>query len=457
MWDFEGFSMMPEPLGTVVSDDIWKKFDMDALHSSEGYVHVNFSSFDIIPEPFDDTDCSDYPEIRHHDCMWAGLCISKEHNKILSTKNQRISPPRIVQAGKSLLKSRSSSDSMDHLQQEKFFMKNQHQRMDSLESDGGSPRSESPQTSSESSEDDSDSERDIPTFKHDQFSINEKLIECISAPVSEVTGQCVRSSLKIKVKVNETDNDESIDTRNNINTSKQTEVSNTLIDHCYYINHPTSIKKLDYLGVQTPSDSEEEIDVVSFEKPASLSTLPSIVDHKILQSTVKTVLNDKPAPRPRGRPPNSSRKRPAQNQEQEQKPAKRAAVQRSCQKKITNVPKNISSSISIPSNTKKYLLSAIVASEDEPDTDKRNLHNNMERQRRIELRNAFDDLRCLIPDLQIKDKAPKVAILRQGSKYCMKLRETEKKLVAQKLELKKRQYKLRTKLSLLRRCLAEKR
>lgn len=203
--------------------------------------------------------------------------------------------------------------------------------------------------------------------------------------------------------------------------------------------------------------SEEEIDVVSFEKPASLSTLPSIVDHKILQSSVKTVLNDKPAPRPRGRPPNSSRKRPAENQEQEQKPAKRAAVQRSCQKKITNVPKNISSSISIPTNTEKYLLPVTVASEDEPDTDKRNLHNNMERQRRIELRNAFDDLRCLIPDLQIKDKAPKVAILRQGGKYCMKLRENEKKLLAQKLDLKKRQDKLRTKLSLLRRCLAKQR
>ncbi|XP_074098305.1 bHLH transcription factor Myc [Cotesia typhae] len=448
MWHLEGFSMMP--LGTVVSDDIWKKFDMDLLHSSEGYVHVNFSSFDIIPESFDDTNCSNYPEIRHHDCMWAGLCISKEHNKILSNTNQRISPPIIIPAGKSLLKSRSSSDSMDH--PELFFIQNQHQRMDSLESDGGSPRSESPQTSSESSEGESDSERDIPTFKHDHFSINEKLMECISAPVSEVTGQCVRSSLKIKVEVNETSHDESIDARNNTNTSKQTEVSNTLIDHCYYINHPTSIKKLDYLGVQTPSDSEEEIDVVSFEKSASFDDFGSLVDQKMTK-----VLYDKPASRPRGRPPNASRKRPAQNEEQEQIPAKRAAVQRSCQKKITNVPKNISSPISIPTNTEKYIPPVTVASDDEPDVEKRNLHNNMERQRRIELRNAFEGLRCLIPDLQIKDKAPKVAILRQGGKYCMKLRESEKKLIAQKLELKKRQDKLRTKLSLLRRCLAKQR
>lgn len=252
MWDCDSYIMMSP--GTVVSDDIWKKFDMDVLHSSEGYVHVNISSFDIIPEPFVKRNCSKYLEIRHHDCMWAGLCISKDHNKILSTTNQRFSPPRIIPAGKSLLKSRSSSDSMDHQQQEQFFIKNQHQRIEGLESDGGSPRSESPQASSVSS-DESDSDRDIPTFKHDHFSINEKLMECISAPVSEVTGQCVRSSLKIKVEVNETDHDESIDARNNTNTSKQTEVSNTLIDHCYYINHPTSIKKLDYLGVQTPSDS----------------------------------------------------------------------------------------------------------------------------------------------------------------------------------------------------------
>lgn len=173
---------------------------------------------------------------------------------------------------------------------------------------------------------------------------------------------------------------------------------------------------------------------------------------------MNTVLNDKPVPRPRGRPPNVNRKRPAQSQAQEQRPAKRIAVQRSCQKKALKVPKNSPLPISISTNILKYTPPSIATSDDdEPGTDKRNLHNNMERQRRIELRNAFDDLRCLVPELKIKEKAPKVAILRQGGKFCIKIRELEEELIREKMELKKRQDKLRTRLSYLRRCLAKKR
>ncbi|XP_057318687.1 transcriptional regulator Myc-B [Microplitis mediator] len=459
MWENEGFSTMEEPLGTVVSDDVWKKFELDAPVLTDSN-HRERLFEDCSAESSDNKNCLDYPEIRHHDCMWAGLCISKEHNKILSTKKDKSFAHKIVTANRSLLISKTSSASTFHQTQEQFPTKNQHpQRIDNLESDGDSTR---PETSQSSSESDTDSEHDVPIFKHDQFSINDKLIECMSAPVSEVTGQCVRSSSNIKVEVNETDdnetddNDNSIDIRTNVNTSKQTEISNTLNDHCYYINHQNS-KKVDYLGVQTPSDSDEEIDVVTFEKPAALPTLPSTVDHKVFQSTVNTVLNDKPVPRPRGRPPNVNRKRPAQSQAQEQRPAKRIAVQRSCQKKPLKVSKN-SPLPSTSTDIVKYTPPSIGTSDDdEPDTDKRNLHNNMERQRRIELRNAFDDLRCLVPELKIKEKAPKVAILRQGGKFCIKIRELEEELIAEKIELKKRQDKLRTKLSYLRRCLAKKR
>lgn len=255
MWGNEGFSTMEEPLGTVVSDDVWKKFDLDAPLFTDSHHYRERSFEDSTAESGDNKNCLDYPEIRHHDCMWAGLCISKEHNKILSTKKDKSLAHKIVTASQNLLISKTSSASTFHQTQEQFSTKNQHpQRIDNLESDGDSTRPETPQSSSES---DTDSEHDVPIFKHDQFSINEKLIECMSAPVSEVTGQCVRSSSSIKVEVNETDySDNSINTRTKLSTSKQTEISNTLNDHCYYINHQNS-KKLDYLGVQTPSDSGE--------------------------------------------------------------------------------------------------------------------------------------------------------------------------------------------------------
>lgn len=63
---------------------------------------------------------------------------------------------------------------------------------------------------------------------------------------------------------------------------------------------------------------------------------------------------------------------------------------------------------------------------DEADTiEKRNLHNNMERQRRIGLKNLFEELKCQIPSLKDKERAPKVNILREAASYCTKLRRDD--------------------------------
>lgn len=63
---------------------------------------------------------------------------------------------------------------------------------------------------------------------------------------------------------------------------------------------------------------------------------------------------------------------------------------------------------------------------DEAETvEKRNLHNNMERQRRIGLKNLFEELKCQIPSLKDKERAPKVNILREAASYCSKLRRDE--------------------------------
>lgn len=91
---------------------------------------------------------------------------------------------------------------------------------------------------------------------------------------------------------------------------------------------------------------------------------------------------------------------------------------------------------------------------DEIDTiDKRNQHNDMERQRRIGLKNLFEELKCQIPGLKDKERAPKVSILREAANLCRKFNREEE----EKAALKKRQAKLYQRVSVLRTSLASQR
>lgn len=92
-------------------------------------------------------------------------------------------------------------------------------------------------------------------------------------------------------------------------------------------------------------------------------------------------------------------------------------------------------------------------SEPEP-SEKRSLHNNMERQRRIDLRNAFEDLRLLVPEVSKKERAAKVVILREASTYCNNLTNIHHNSLARIDELKSTQEWLRKRVSSLRRKFA---
>ena len=81
----------------------------------------------------------------------------------------------------------------------------------------------------------------------------------------------------------------------------------------------------------------------------------------------------------------------------------------------------------------------------------------MERQRRIDLRNAFEDLRLLVPGVNQKERAAKVAILREASKYCGELTNISACKIRQVEELRRQQERLRARVSQLRRSLAAKR
>ncbi|KAM8720504.1 hypothetical protein ACLKA7_006534 [Drosophila subpalustris] len=74
---------------------------------------------------------------------------------------------------------------------------------------------------------------------------------------------------------------------------------------------------------------------------------------------------------------------------------------------------------------------------DEADTiEKRNLHNDMERQRRIGLKNLFEALKKQIPNIRDKERAPKVNILREAAKLCEQLTSEERELSLKRQLLK---------------------
>lgn len=60
--------------------------------------------------------------------------------------------------------------------------------------------------------------------------------------------------------------------------------------------------------------------------------------------------------------------------------------------------------------------------------DHRDLHNSMERQRRVDLRHNFDLLKSAVPDLAINGKASKLNILKQGALYCQRLNKLNNRM-----------------------------
>lgn len=74
----------------------------------------------------------------------------------------------------------------------------------------------------------------------------------------------------------------------------------------------------------------------------------------------------------------------------------------------------------------KHQRRNISDSDDADSQEKRNLHNDMERQRRIGLKNLFEELKSTIPNIADKERAPKVNILREATILCTRLtREAE--------------------------------
>lgn len=95
------------------------------------------------------------------------------------------------------------------------------------------------------------------------------------------------------------------------------------------------------------------------------------------------------------------------------------------------------------------------SSDSEPDScEKRSLHNNMERQRRVDLRNAFEDLRVVVPALSPNPRAAKVVILKEASHYCHQLTADARSLQQESSILERERDRLLARVSFLRKQVA---
>ncbi|XP_074832373.1 protein L-Myc [Carettochelys insculpta] len=90
------------------------------------------------------------------------------------------------------------------------------------------------------------------------------------------------------------------------------------------------------------------------------------------------------------------------------------------------------------------------ASSDSEDMAKRKNHNYLERKRRNDLRSRFQALRDQVPSLANCPKTPKVVILSKAAEYLQLLVHAERRMAAEKRQLKLRQHQLLKRLALLK-------
>nr|XP_009940314.1 PREDICTED: protein L-Myc [Opisthocomus hoazin] len=79
---------------------------------------------------------------------------------------------------------------------------------------------------------------------------------------------------------------------------------------------------------------------------------------------------------------------------------------------------------------------------DSEDVAKRKNHNDLERKRRNDLRSRFLALRDQVPGLASCPKTPKVVILSKSSEYLQSLISAERRMAAEKRQLRQRQTQL---------------
>ncbi|KAI9588894.1 hypothetical protein GQX74_007063 [Glossina fuscipes] len=192
---------------------------------------------------------------------------------------------------------------------------------------------------------------------------------------------------------------------------------------------------------------EEEIDVVSINDK-KLPTNPSDKDRRALQNKVAHKFNARIIKNANGLRTIPPRRRGSY--EFPYTPASSSPV-----KSVNNsrYPSPASTPYQSQYTTKyvqqqQQLMTVIDKSADT--IEKRHLHNDMERQRRIGLKNLFEALKKQIPSIKDKERAPKVNILREAAKLCEALTSEDQQLTEQKARLREELRKRQERLTMLR-------
>lgn len=227
------------------------------------------------------------------------------------------------------------------------------------------------------------------------------------------------------------------------------------------LNSIHSETKLHSLGTETPSDSEEEIDVVTVEKKQlqqvpvaptkkTVFTVQSVKTERLdghdekfgaakTTVTVKVKVDCPTDEHPYSLPvsslkrvrslPNSPSMSPLPS-----KRCKRELSDRDMKKVCHKLRASGSSSASSSQNSSD--------SEDYPE-GKRTQHNVLERKRRNDLKFSFFSLRDSVPELVKQERAPKVQILKKASEYIRKLTADERRLESEREMLQEKHEQLR--------------
>ncbi|KAL3867674.1 hypothetical protein ACJMK2_040545 [Sinanodonta woodiana] len=220
------------------------------------------------------------------------------------------------------------------------------------------------------------------------------------------------------------------------------------------------------LGIDTPSDSEEEIDVVTVEKKQQMQTVVTPVKKKS-SIDAEREQQQQPVQKSSGTLKLTIECKPAQ------KSLIRHRVDASTEDHFYSLPHSYSlkrTMRSCPSSPEsdsprpikrqktldfKHVVQRLKScrnssDSDECETGKRTQHNVLERKRRTDLKLSFFSLRDSVPELQGQERAPKVLILKKAADYIHSLNSESKRCDREIDSLKAKQEQLKRTLAALR-------
>ncbi|XP_021923567.1 uncharacterized protein LOC110831645 isoform X3 [Zootermopsis nevadensis] len=433
------------------SDEIWDKFGIPNAYS---WSHTVFAVAGMMERP---QVVPSHVMAGRHDCMWSGTCSSGKHQKqcyVIEPVVAVTVTVRPVKSSRSLL------------------------RTNRAKAPTTSPR---PETPSESEEDES------PVCG--TVCDNEDLSVAVS--VSEVTGQVMRTRSEFKTL-----------------SPPPSPVPAFYTDHSYHISK--SPVMLDRLGVQTPSDSagkgrwgsSKDPEFTYPDSPVSweFEERRASTRRRKTRSFYDSLACDgstrphgrnerkKPKGNPSGRKPENPVEVECQTPYYNQSPPilevcddeeeEIDVVSVADRDRLAGLPTN-------PSARDRQHLQRTVASaihhgasrghkrcapdhekrtykrrrsrkdeeeeeEEDDSSDRRNQHNDMERKRRVDMRDAISVLRSLVPAVADNERAAKVLILNEAAAYCRQLGTEGERVSRLSEELYRRQRELSAHLKELR-------